>query len=582
VHECLGSLMPVQGHRHAPIAPLVETASYCGSTLVAPVSPTGLTHQALSSPTEESGLHRFRPQAGLAVLCQVLFPWMTWLCLVGADLWFIHRFGTNAPFQNEWRLVPAALGHGSLEYSSLPRSLLTFLYRASGPDFRAGMFASLALLAGLAAAMIMVSRSVRGRADWSDAVYPLLLLHWGHSNTLLVSLQMDMALMTTLAGLILVMVAYNGRTTSRQAVILAIVALLVWCASDFFSRTNVVAQPSGWFQAVEFLAIGTGVPGHQWPMAIGGVVALGFLGGLYILLRRWLKQPGERRRLSGLVLWTGGFALLGACVLEPGLGQQATGAWRRQVTLAAMGPCWIMLVLAIYGRSSFSRFVPRFATLAAIALIWPWPVVIDRGSLNVRIQTNSGEGLEQGEGLKKQFEAMRSEINAGLPEMVIAYRFSRLPNRIGPRMPEHLFAEGLSLLRERRIGMFAALHNDRDWKRVPAGRLEKKSSGYHFALATARHIYGAWVKVDASPSSRAITFEMSWKPLHDLSGSPRNYRTTVRPGNVEDLLIWIDDDIVEADIECDRKALHLLQVDFLIPHSRATGPIQYGQDHPEG
>jgi len=531
----------------------------------------------------ESGLDMRGRDTGMPLSFQFLFPWMTWLCLVGADVWFIHRFGTNAPFQSEWRLVPAVFGRESPDYSSLPRLILTALYRASGFDFRAGMFASLAFLAGLTAAMIMVSRSVRGRADWSDAVYPLLLLHWGHTSTLLVSGQLHVALVTTLAGLMLVIMARDGRAPlpfwrtvrpirsspslptplpggegrkGRRGVILATVALLVWSAGELLAQTTFVTEPQRWPRSViDFLAMGTGPVGRQWPLTLGGMMALGFIGGVYMLFRRWWKQPGERPRLFGLLVWAGGFAALGLCDLPQ-------GQWRRPVTLSALGPCWIMLVLAIYGRMAFAKLIPRLATLAALALLWPWPVAIERGYLNIRVQTNTSGGQEQGKALKKQFEGMRSDIDAGLPEMVIAYRYSRLPD----------LAEGLSLLRDHRIGMFAALRPDPDYERVSADRLATESPPHHFTFVGRRHIYGAWVKVE-SASSEPVTLEINWKPSHD-SRSVDSYRTTVRAGNAEDVLVWIDDDIVEADIKCDRNAVRIVRVDFLIPRFAGTSPIQ--------
>jgi hypothetical protein len=539
------------------------------------------------------GLNVLRRDTGAPFTFQSLFPWMTWLCLLGANVWFIHQFGTNSPFQNDWRLIPAVFDQVPPDYSSLPRLILTALYRASGPDFRAGMFANLALLAGLAAAMIMVSRSERGRADWSDAIYPLLLLHWAHASTLLVSGQLNIALVTAFAGLILVLVARDGQTPfplwriggapssspsprtplpegkGRRrwpGIVLAPAALLVWSAVELRSQTSLVTEPSRWLPSVmEFLAMGIGSVGRQWPMALGGMIALVFIGGVYMLFKRWWKQPGERRRLFGFLAWAGGFSVLALCDLPQ-------GQWRRPVTLAALGPCWIMLVLMIYGRSAFARFIPRLATLGLLALLWPWPIVIDRGYFNVRVQTNTGDGLEQGEVLRKQFEAMRSDIDAGLPEMVIAYRYSRLPDRIGPRLPEYLFARGLSLLRDQRIGMFAGLRPDPDCERVPVGRLARQSRDFHFDFAGGRHIYGAWIKVEPVTSSQPVMFEMSWNARHG-SPSSGSYRTTVA-GHAEDVLVWIDQTIVEADIQCDRQVIRSLRVDVLMPHDPAIGSIQ--------
>jgi hypothetical protein len=444
------------------------------------------------------------------------------------------------------------------------------------------MFASLALLAGLAAALVMVSRSARGRADWSDALYPLLLLHWGHFGTLLVSGQLHVAVVTALAGLILVIIAGDHRRFAvwrtagaistapsspapvpagegrkgRWALILIGIALLLWSAGELLGQASVVTGPRHWVESVaEFLAMGVGSVGRQWPVPVGGLIALGLIGGASMLFRRSLKQPGEWPRLFGLLAWAGCFAFLA-------FWEWPQTPWRRPVTLAALGPCWIMLILAIYGRTTFAKFIPRLATLAALGLLWPWPLVIDRGYLKVKIETNTSEGLEQGQKLKKQFEAMRSDIDAGLPEMVIVYRYSRLPN----------LAEGLSLLREHKIGMFAALRPAPDWQRLPADRVATESPKYHFTFAGGRHIYGAWVKVQPVAITQPVTFEMRWKPLRASSWD--SYPTTVRAGNVEDVLVWIDQTIAEANIQCDENAVRVVGIDFLIPRGPAVGHIQ--------
>ncbi len=539
----------------------------------------------LSDPASSSCFQEKRPSgqgrhADGPVSFRVIFPWMTWLCLIGADVWFICRFGTNAPFQNEWRLVPATFGQAPSDYSSLSQLVLTFFYRISGPDFRAGMLASLAFLAGLAAAMMMASRSVRGRPDWSDAVYPLLLLHWGHAGTLLISGQLHVALVTALAGAILVIIAYDaptvrsapaplpggeGRTGStflaggegrKWGAILICIGLLIWSSGELRGQTSFGSEPGRWLRsAMDFVALGVGLVGRQWPVAMGGLITLGFIAGVNMLVTRWLKQPGERGRLFGLLAWAGGFALLALCDLPQ-------GQWRRPVTLAALGPCWIMMVLAIYGRSTFARFVPRLATLAALALLWPWPVAIEGAYPNIGFQTNTSQGLEQAQALKKQFEAMRSDIEAGLPEMVLVYRFSRLPN----------LAEGLALLRDHKIGMFSDLRPNPDCERVPAGRVARTPGRYHFDFAGGKRVYGAWIKVEPTRTSQPVTLEMSWKRLHGLPSSGSD-RTRVA-SHAEDALVWIDETIVEADIQCDGKAVRSLSVDFLVPRLATSGGVR--------
>jgi hypothetical protein len=76
-----------------------------------------------------------------------------------------------------------------------------FLYRellVITRDFRTGTWIEVFLLAALALAMILAARRIRGRASYTDAFFPLLWLHWGHSDTLLNSFQLQVVLSTAL------------------------------------------------------------------------------------------------------------------------------------------------------------------------------------------------------------------------------------------------------------------------------------------------------------------------------------------------------------------------------------------------
>src|SRR5262249_33975736 len=52
-------------------------------------------------------------------------------------------------------------------------------------DYRAGMVLSALLLCAAALVLILVAERVRVSAAYGDAVFPLLLLHWGHRQNVL-------------------------------------------------------------------------------------------------------------------------------------------------------------------------------------------------------------------------------------------------------------------------------------------------------------------------------------------------------------------------------------------------------------
>src|ERR1700704_4257497 len=104
---------------------------------------------------------------------------------------FVWRFGSDVPFWDEWNMIDAATGaqRVTIEWLwmphnghriPLPKLVLLGLYKISGTDFRAGMFFNVVTLAAAAAALIRASCLMReGKFSLADAVFPLLLLHWG-------------------------------------------------------------------------------------------------------------------------------------------------------------------------------------------------------------------------------------------------------------------------------------------------------------------------------------------------------------------------------------------------------------------
>jgi hypothetical protein len=100
------------------------------------------------------------------------------------------------------------------------------LGRATGFDFRAGAFANVALLAALALTMIVAAARVRGRASALDVIFPVLLLHWGHSGNLIWGFQLFYVLPTVLAGIVLLVVATSGPRLSFIAALLLAGCLL--------------------------------------------------------------------------------------------------------------------------------------------------------------------------------------------------------------------------------------------------------------------------------------------------------------------------------------------------------------------
>ena len=160
-----------------------------------------------------------------------------WALMTVSAFWLVARCALTSPIADELRYVDVITGAEPLTWQWLfqvenqhcaPVFKLAYLGlgRATGFDFRAGAFANVALLAALALAMIVAAARVRGRASALDVVFPILLLHWGHSGNLIWGFQLFYVLPTVLAGIALLVVATSGPRLSLSAALLVAGCLL--------------------------------------------------------------------------------------------------------------------------------------------------------------------------------------------------------------------------------------------------------------------------------------------------------------------------------------------------------------------
>jgi hypothetical protein len=171
--------------------------------------------------------------------------WSVWVALVVAAAAYVIHFGSNIPFWDDWNMVDVLTGTQPVTLRwfwsphnghriPLPRLVLLGLYKLSGTDFRVGMFFNVAVLSAAAAALIWASARVRGgRVSVTDAVFPLLLLHWGHFQNLLWSWQVSFGLAVALTCAALAVIAAHGLTpVPKVGVVLAALAVVILPISD--------------------------------------------------------------------------------------------------------------------------------------------------------------------------------------------------------------------------------------------------------------------------------------------------------------------------------------------------------------
>ena len=171
-----------------------------------------------------------------------------WFALTVALFAYAVRHGRNTPMWEEWYDLDGLYGvTNSLDWVFgrlnqhryvLGRTLMYGLFHATGGDFRAGLFVSVALLSASAAILLRTLRQLRGRSHGIDVVVPLLLLNPGASENLLLGYQMHFTIDVLLIAVFVRCVACadvwpSGVTAWRVGGLTGLLALGGWVGLAF-------------------------------------------------------------------------------------------------------------------------------------------------------------------------------------------------------------------------------------------------------------------------------------------------------------------------------------------------------------
>ena len=173
-----------------------------------------------------------RPKPSLGANATWAFVWSVWLLLLAADLWALSGTSRNVPIGEDWFVVSAFTGNQP-DFSSwlwsqnnehrvpLPRLIMVAMLRLTHGELRSVQVLNILLIAAVAAAFIRKAVSLRdGRYAFSDAVFPLVALHFGHSENMLWAWQITFVCSFVLISIILLqMVDKTGLRSPRAALI---------------------------------------------------------------------------------------------------------------------------------------------------------------------------------------------------------------------------------------------------------------------------------------------------------------------------------------------------------------------------
>jgi len=438
-----------------------------------------------------------------------LFVWSVWAVLLAGALGFVAALGVNLPIQDDFELVPFLTGTVPIipaelwsqhneHRMPLPRLVMLVLLKLSGNDFRACMYFNALGYGAAALVLILAARALRGASAYTDAVFPLALLHWGQYENLIFTFQVCYVMPVVLTVIVLAVIAVRGNAMAMRSGLLAGICLLLlplcgafclpftpllaywlawrgvqaWCCGEsggkragaimlvfavaallltdfyFVGLRRDVQHP----QAIdlhaaltisgEFLSMGLGLAGKKfWPFS-GWLMVCLLVGSGILLMVRWLKFPQERRRSAGLMLFLVAAGSLAAAV---GWGRSQfgleAGFSARYTALAVFGLLCAYFVWLIQGGPG-GRYV-RWSLLAVLAAALPF---------------NMEAGLMRGkEDMHDPLKFFERDLLGGTPLKQLARRYTKTEEIAIYSENTNAFAHLLKMLHQAGIEPFNKL-----------------------------------------------------------------------------------------------------------------------------
>jgi hypothetical protein len=512
----------------------------------------------------------------------------------------------------------------------LPRLLLLALYKVFGGDVRVGLVVNVLAFGALSLAMMLLAKRLRGHTNYLDAFFPLVLFNLDQ-EIIFIGLGINVITSTTLAGIVFLVILWEGRqfALGRMTVAGICLALLPLSGSTGVALVPALGLWLGYWAVVQWLSReprgrrnslligaltvaalalvpvyfsgfarnpGDAARPELWPSLRTGleVLSLSFgqaaghflsdhptqpyfgVGVLFLMLlsaallvRVWCKQPQERPRALGLLMFLGaiGSLALGLGMARSGRGLHA-GYAPRYVTLAVPMLYAVFFVWELYGATNVRRLI-QMALFTVICMLAPlsWQETLQRGAAH-----------------GQQMTAVEADVAAGTSPTVLAERYGSF--LYDPDRPESL-AAFLRMLHHAGIGPFRQLHDDSDagevlfpvvpretnqvtWK-DGSWRGEGEDPYLVFALPSPQLIYAIRVKLSyESQTDARIVFQMFWRrsDQNEFVEEERNRVLELKPGSEERIItVPVNDTIDQFRIDPDTKpcVFKLSEIMLLVP-----------------
>lgn len=397
----------------------------------------------------------------------VLVHLVTTGCCLAAG-WFVGSQGTaDLPVMDEWDLLGEWLtadstvgwlvAHHNEHRYPLTKAVWLGVLRLTGYDFKAPMYVTVGLLTAAAVLLQWAARGVRGRSHPIDALFPVVLLHFGHGFNFVMGYQLGFALVAYAAagwvwtagrvaagggggwavlsgGYAVVLAACGGFGLAFTPAVGLWLAYLTaragrrraWAAAGLLAGLTVALvgytgwvyptmprpmTPGGLSPLVEpgmFVAVVANylcVAGGYWPVLLGtgvwaavGVTAVAGYSAAGVTWGRRVAAGRFRPLAVAALLVTGGTVLTGVIAAAARGGAMTD----RFATPSAAGLCAVLL--AVTGsRRPPAAVVTALALAAGAGLYW----------------VNVGPGLRHAYHVRHALTELRRDMAAGMPPLFL-------------------------------------------------------------------------------------------------------------------------------------------------------------------
>jgi hypothetical protein len=566
------------------------------------------------------------------------FVWAVWAGVLVLLLTLVATSAGNVPLWDEWQMVPTLVqpGFPPLSWLWLPwadhrlpmtRLLHLVLFKATG-DFRAAMFVNVLAIGVLSFAMIRIAGKIRGRISYTDAFFPLLLLHPGHEDNYFQGWNIQNVAFACLAGGVLLLMAAPGTIRPRRLMLAGLLILLLplngaagvgmlpalavwlgycgWClrnGSPPWSRAKgllVICLAVADLLMIPLYFWGFGTY-RTWPKLETGLI------GSWMFVTAGLGPAAKSFwPLSSAVLLL--LALIAICALA--------GNWASSIETRLRGFGFVCMLAGMacvalgvgFGRAVYSPDLPlhsRYALLSCLTLSClyfasMWSPAVNRGRflqlvlffLFIPCFVYDGvAGISWAREHRANVKRFEREVLAGVPALALAARHDWMAPRWNKELPVdaaflRYMENDLVSLRQAGIGIFRYVkdtpptdvqplevkpseHHEMTW-REGIGHGDGSGSSLEFRLDRPRRVYMIYLQftlhhVDKSGGS--ANFQIAWPKLDEAVPTMVDKFDVDTGKGVREVWAWVDGTIDRFDIYPDDKPFQIAinKVVLIIP-----------------